>query len=79
MKELEKLKEEEEKNRQLKELYQYQFNELEKANLKMGEDEELQKEFELLSNAQELIETASSAYFTLYESEDSIHSRLVSS
>jgi len=76
LKELEKLKEEEEKNRQLKELYQYQFNELEKANLKMGEDEELQKEFELLSNAQELIETASSAYFTLYESEDSIHSRL---
>ena len=76
LKELEKLKEEEEKNRQLKELYQYQFSELEKANLKMGEDEELQKEFELLSNAQELIETASSAYFTLYESEDSIHSRL---
>jgi len=76
LKELEKLKEEEEKNRQLNELYQYQFSELEKANLKMGEDEELQKEFELLSNAQELIETASSAYFTLYESEDSIHSRL---
>ncbi|MCB5245854.1 MAG: DNA repair protein RecN [Candidatus Cloacimonetes bacterium] len=76
LKELEKLKEEEEKNRQLKELYQYQFNELEKANLKIGEDEELQKEFELLSNAQELIETASTAYFTLYESEDSIHSHL---
>jgi len=76
LKELEKLKEEEEKNRQLKELYQYQFNELEKANLKIGEDEELQKEFELLSNAQELIETASTAYFTLYEREDSIHSLL---
>lgn len=43
---------------------------------KLGEDEELQKEFELLSNAQELIETASTAYFTLYEREDSIHSLL---
>lgn len=76
LKELEKLKAEEEKNRQLKELYQYQFNELEKANLKLGEDEELQKEFELLSNAQELIEIASNAYLSLYESEDNLHSRL---
>jgi DNA repair protein RecN (Recombination protein N) len=76
LKELEKLKAEEEKNRQLKELYQYQFNELEKANLKLGEDEELQKEFELLSNAQELIEIASNAFLSLYESEDNLHSRL---
>ncbi|MDY0111395.1 MAG: AAA family ATPase, partial [Candidatus Syntrophosphaera sp.] len=75
LKELEKLKAEEEKNRQLKELYQYQFNELEKANLKLGEDEELQKEFELLSNAQELIEIASNAFLSLYESEDNLHSR----
>ncbi|MDY0111699.1 MAG: DNA repair protein RecN, partial [Candidatus Syntrophosphaera sp.] len=47
-----------------------------KANLKLGEDEELQKEFELLSNAQELIEIASNAYLSLYESEDNLHSRL---
>lgn len=76
LKELESLKAKAEQDRQLRELYQYQFEELEKAALRESEDLELQQEFELLSHAQEIAETAAAACFDLYESENSVHSRL---
>jgi DNA repair protein RecN (Recombination protein N) len=76
LKELEALKAEEENIRQLTELYRYQFEELEKAVLREGEDLELQQEFDLLSHAQEIGETAAESAYVLYESEDSVHSRL---
>ncbi len=76
LKELAGLQEKAEQDRQLRELYQYQFGELEKAALREGEDQELQQEFELLSHAQEIAEIATAATFDLYESENSIHSRL---
>lgn len=76
LRQLEELKEEDENNRQLKELYQYQFEELENANLRRGEDKELQQEADLLSHGQEISETAGSAAFDLYEGEESVHTRI---
>ena len=79
LKELERLKAKVEQDHQLRELYQYQFEELEKAEPKEGEDLELQQEFELLSHAQEIAETAAASSFDLYERENSVHSRLSAS
>lgn len=79
LKELASLKEKAEQDRQLRELYQYQFEELAKASLREGEDAELQQEFELLSHAQEIAATATAASFDLYESENSVHGRLAAS
>lgn len=76
LKRLEALRAEAERNRQLRELYQYQYEELDKAQLRSGEDRELQSEFELLSHAFEINETAQAVAYGLYESEDSVHSRL---
>ncbi len=73
---LETLRKEEEANRQLRELYQYQYEELESAALHSGEDLELQQEFELLSHASEISEIAASAAYDLYDREDSVHSQI---
>lgn len=70
------LRTEEENNRQFSELYQYQYDELEKANLHPGEDSELQQEFELLSHAKEISETAESVSFDLYERENSVYAEI---
>lgn len=70
------LKAEEESHRQFSELYQYQFDELEKAAVREGEDAELQQEFDSLSHAREIGETAATVAFDLYERENSVHSLL---
>jgi DNA repair protein RecN (Recombination protein N) len=74
--EYEALKEVSDKNRSDLEYYQYQFNQLEEAKLRNGEQEELETEQELLSHAEE-IKTALSYSASLF-SEDgtSILSRL---
>lgn len=79
MKEMETLKVRAEQDRQMRELYQYQFKELENAALREGEDTELQQEFDLLSHALEIAETASTAASDLYENEDSVHFRIANS
>ncbi|MDP2174205.1 MAG: DNA repair protein RecN [Candidatus Cloacimonadaceae bacterium] len=71
LKELENLRRAEELNRQFIELYHYQYEELEKAGLRVDEDRELQQEFELLSHAKEIDEAASSIAQNLFEREDS--------
>ena len=76
LKELAVLKAQEEQNRQLSELYQYQFDELEKAALQVGEDKTLQEEFDQLSHSQEVGDTAAAAAFELYEGETSLHTQL---
>ena len=76
LKELERLRAEDESNRNLKELYQYQFEELESAALRENEDRELQQEFELLSHAREISETAGSVAYSLYDREESVHSQI---
>lgn len=48
-------------------LYKYQVEEIEAANLQLGEEEELQKERTLLSSAEKIGSIASSAYTILYQ------------
>ncbi len=59
-----------ERNRKQKlrerELLEYQLNELEEASLKSGEDEQLQAERKILTNAEMLFEQANSIYAKLY-------------
>ena len=76
LKALEELRGIQEKNQQLKELYQYQFDELDKAHLQPEEDLRLQQQFDLLSHAREIIEAASGASLLLTESESSIFDQL---
>lgn len=78
LRQLEELKAEQERQRQLIELYQYQFDELEKADLKPEEDTALQQEFELLSHAREISQTAGEVAYTLFEGEGSLHDQLSS-
>ena len=50
-----------------RELVEFQLRELEEADLKPGEDEELNRRYDLLANARTLIETASQCCTTLNE------------
>ena len=51
-------------------LLRFQLNEIEKAHLVIGEDEELLKEREILSSAEKLYEAAVDAYQALYENSE---------
>jgi len=66
----------EEKNRQMIDLYQYQFDELEKAELKTGEDIHLQQEYELQSHSKEILDLAHGMNTGLFEADNSIFDRL---
>ena len=74
--ELDELKEQAARNQQLSELYHYQFHELQQANLKAEEDRQLQQEFELLSHAREINETALNLAHDLFERDNSLHDQL---
>lgn len=50
------------------EMLRYQVDEIDKANLKPGEEEDLRSEAKLLANAETLAEAATEAYAALYES-----------
>jgi DNA repair protein RecN (Recombination protein N) len=63
----------EEQNRQLADLYSFQFEELQAADLNADEDTELQQEFELLSHSAEIISLSQTLYGTFYEQENSIY------
>lgn len=73
---LNQLKRQQEADLQLRELYQYQFEELDKAQLQPDEDKYLQQEFELLSHSQEIGEIAESALAELTEADLNIYDRL---
>ena len=63
-------------NQRTRELFQYQFDELDKAQLQDGEDTRLQQEFELLTHAQEIAEAAGTGFYELTEAESSIYDRI---
>ncbi|MFA7330521.1 MAG: DNA repair protein RecN [Candidatus Delongbacteria bacterium] len=65
------------RQRELRELWQFQSEELEKLAARPGEDRELEAEHRVLSNSEELQRTGFQAADALEESEDSVHSRLV--
>lgn len=58
-----------EKERQI-ELLEYQINEIERAKLKPGEEEDLKEELMLLSNAEKITSAVNEAYMSLYDNID---------
>lgn len=70
------LQEEQERNRQLCELYRFQSDELVSAQLKSGEDAELEQEFNLLSHSEEIIALAKEVYQSFYEQDNSLYDTL---
>ena len=65
-----------EKQQQLIELYRYQYQELENADLKAGEDISLQQEYEMLSHSQEILSLAANINQHLFENDSSIYDTL---
>lgn len=59
-------------------LYAFQIDEIDKAQLRMGEVEELEKERRLLGNAEKINSIITSCYLQLYESSDAVVERLKS-
>ncbi|HHU68750.1 MAG TPA: DNA repair protein RecN [Thermoanaerobacterales bacterium] len=64
------LKEKEQEREQKLEFLKFQTAELERANLKPGEEEELNQEKKILSNSERLFLSASTAYQLLYQGDD---------
>jgi len=60
----------------LSDMLQFQIAEIERFNPQPGEEERLSEEKKLLTHAERLLELNSSAYQALYESEESVLSRL---
>lgn len=63
--------------REREELYRFQLDELDQADLTPGEDEELERERAVLEHAEQLIRVASEAYEALSEGEDAFVDGLV--
>jgi DNA repair protein RecN (Recombination protein N) len=76
LRKLKELRRQDELNKQMAELYTFQFNELENARLKLCEDNDLQNEYELLSAANEISELSGSLAGTLFEAESSTYDQL---
>lgn len=72
------LKSNQQERRQTMDLYAFQIDEIDKAQLKAGEGEELEKEKSILSNAEKIYSTVSSCYSQLYESSEAVVERLKS-
>jgi len=74
--ELARLCRERERQRELRELWQFQLGELERLAARPGEDRELEAAHRVLANAEELKRAGHQAAEALYEGEDSLHGRL---
>lgn len=66
---LRKLTEQAGKNKREKDFMEYEFHELENANLRIGEDTELEEEIELLQNSEMIYENLTKAYMISSEEE----------
>ena len=75
-KEAEKLKSEIDKQKQDADYLQFRFNQIAEANLQSDEQEELEKEQKTLSNAEEIKQELSKAYYLLYEDDENIIAKL---
>lgn len=76
IKELDEIQKSEKENQEKKQLYSFQVNEIERANLSLGEDEKLLEGKKILENIEILHQILSSAYKELYDSENSVSQRL---
>ncbi len=75
-KELDEAEKSRELDQERKALYDFQINEIEKANLSPAEEERLVHDKRVLENTEELYQLSSSVYQSLYEGEGSIQERL---
>jgi DNA repair protein RecN (Recombination protein N) len=73
---LDELKRNEQEKLRLLDLWRFQLNEIESAQVKSGEDVELEAERRILQNVTKLQENAAAAFEMLYESKDSAVSLL---
>ncbi len=76
---LTKLREEKEKLSRLHEMrdfMEYQLSELEEADLREGEDEEISERLNVLTNIEKIRQAVATASKLLYEAEDSAHSKV---
>lgn len=62
--------------RERRELYQFQLEELNKAEIHAGEDAELEQELAVLEHAEQLIQTASAAYEALSQRDNAVIDQL---
>ncbi|MDK2835422.1 MAG: repair protein RecN [Thermosediminibacterales bacterium] len=62
---------------QRKEFLKYQLEEIQKANLKLKEDEELEKEIIFLNNAEKIFNNLVEAYNLLYDNQEGIQKTVV--
>lgn len=67
LKKLSALQLNEKEKMQRMDLLEYQINEITEAQLRIGEDEELKEERDLLANAEKIAEAAATAYSNLYD------------
>jgi DNA repair protein RecN (Recombination protein N) len=72
LKKLDELKNEAERQKEINELYRFQYEELENAKLRINEDVELQNEYELLSHTLEITELCNQITAELLEQENSV-------
>jgi DNA repair protein RecN (Recombination protein N) len=77
-KELDDLKNSKRLDEERRKLYEFQIQEIEKANLSLDEEERLIQEKKVLENIEILFELSSNVYHQLYESEVSILERITS-
>ena len=74
--ELKKLSQDEQERLSKIDLLEYQINELSKADLVLGEEEELEDESVLITNAEKITENINDAYQFLYESQYSAYDNI---
>ena len=73
---LEKLQMNEQEKTRMIELLKFSIDEIEKAELKPGEDIELEKEYNFLNNQEKIIQSIEKSYSILYGSENDMYSKL---
>jgi len=61
---------------QRKELTQFQREEIDRANIVIGEDVELEKEKSIITHIEQIVQSLSEAKDILYESEDAVYTKL---
>ena len=74
--EIRKLKEREKNLKEKREFYEFQIKEIDAVNPQVGEEEELEKELNILENSEQLLELTTGVFSKLYESDNSIYDQL---
>jgi DNA repair protein RecN (Recombination protein N) len=71
------LRQREQQLREKREFYEFQMREIDAVNPRPGEEEELEREFNILENSERLYGATGKLYEMLYEGEQSVHDQLV--